>query len=790
MPFAHLNRLFFFSSLMATPTFATNFTDQNDYLSFTARSSLVSAGSNIVWLEKLRGTVNIFGCQDLPTSPCKPRALTSFTDADDVSISRLTLADNGKNILFTRGEGTAASSAAPLSTATFVLPFSTSLSNTPVLVAPHVLVATTGGRATFALWSDGFTTISEAPYADAAVMQTLQPLVHTAGTLGLSCSGNGPAVAWSPDGQTLAFAVKRLDHGFVGIWRRNSRRVRWLAPSMDVDGCPVWSPDGKRLAFVRLRANDGVELPPSNTASTTPYGLPLLHQAPTFSLMVAHMSERRGGGGNGLAAAVAVTEAFREAADSGYVGTGENGYGSRPLLWTADGTRLLVGSEASGYTHILAVNATGDVAKGTSSFRDLTPKDKCEHQGWALGDDAGGEVLYTANSCGTNGDVLSISRVTIATGARVDVTDPSDPYTAAGLSNSGSGMVSRKAGGLAYLATSFNTSTSLFLWSPGDRGGGAHSSVPTTREVTQDDIPPKAFANFVKPKLVAFPSTDGLVTLHGQLFQGVGGSNGPAAIFTHGGSQRQMYASMHFSQCYAQLYTYCQQLALSGITVLSINYRSGVGYGRDYRLCGKPTGPPTKRCGMQGALEYDDVRAGRAWLRAQFAPSAVGIFGLSYGGLNCLQAMSRDPADYKAGACNAPVFNWVSQLRFDGATFFDPAHKLPFEAPHQLPIGPESTLAGPTWLAKTQALQAQAWSSSPVAHMNNISGPLLLIQGDLDEEVPFQESLSLARHLRAKSKGVNLETLFFPDECHGECAYTNQLVVSGATVAFLKKHLL
>ena len=289
MPCAHLNRLLFFFSLMiATPTFAaTNVTDQNDYLSFTARSSLVSAGANIVWLEKLRGTVNIFGCQDLPTSPCKPRALTSFTDADDVSISRLTLADNGKNILFTRGEGTAASSAAPLSTATFVLPFSTSLSNTPVLVAPHVLVGTTGGRATFALWSDGFTTISEAPYADAAVMQTLQPLVHTAGTLGLSCSGNGPAVAWSPDGQTLAFAVKRLDHGFVGIWRRNSRRVRWLAPSMDVDGCPVWSPDGKRLAFVRLRANDGVELPPSNTASTTPYGLPLLHQAPTFSLMVA-----------------------------------------------------------------------------------------------------------------------------------------------------------------------------------------------------------------------------------------------------------------------------------------------------------------------------------------------------------------------------------------------------------------------------------------------------------------------------------------------------------------------
>ena len=53
--------------------------------------------------------------------------------------------------------------------------------------------------------------------------------------------------------------------------------------------------------------------------------------------------------------------------------------------------------------------------------------------------------------------------------------------------------------------------------------------------------------------------------------------------------------------------------------------------------------------------------SGRPW-----HPTKVGIFGLSYGGLNCLQALSRDPGAYAAGACNAPVFNWVSQLRFDG----------------------------------------------------------------------------------------------------------------------------
>ena len=39
----------------------------------------------------------------------------------------------------------------------------------------------------------------------------------------------------------------------------------------------------------------------------------------------------------------------------------------------------------------------------------------------------------------------------------------------------------------------------------------------------------------------------------------------------------------------------------------------------------------------------DDVKAGRALLDKTLSPDKVGIFGLSYGGLNCLQALSRDP---------------------------------------------------------------------------------------------------------------------------------------------------
>ena len=254
-----------------------------------------------------------------------------------------------------------------------------------------------------------------------------------------------------------------------------------------------------------------------------------------------------------------------------------------------------------------------------------------------------------------------------------------------------------------------------------------------------------------------------------------------------------MYGALHYSPTYANLYTLCQQLVVEhGITVLSVNYRSGVGYGRDFRLCGPPAGVPgaERRCGPLGALEYDDVKAGRAYIDSLFATAApkVGIFGLSYGGLNCLQALSRDASSYSAGVCNAPVFNWVSQLRYDGAKNFDPAPILP-PTLHQLPVGPTSTDATPGWPAQSVKNAAVAYDSSPASRMANISGPLLLIHGDLDEEVPYQESLSLARALRPRL-GAALETLFFPGECHGECAYVDQIEAHGATAGFLARYLL
>ena len=64
---------------LATTTFSTD-----DYLSFPTRSSLVSSGTWLAWLEETRGTVNVLGCE-LPK--CTPKWLTNYTAADAIAIS-------------------------------------------------------------------------------------------------------------------------------------------------------------------------------------------------------------------------------------------------------------------------------------------------------------------------------------------------------------------------------------------------------------------------------------------------------------------------------------------------------------------------------------------------------------------------------------------------------------------------------------------------------------------------------------------------------------------------------
>ena len=94
----------------------------------------------------------------------------------------------------------------------------------------------------------------------------------------------------------------------------------------------------------------------------------------------------------------AVREVYRDWT-AGYPGTGNNGFGVRPLAW-ADASTLVFGSEAiNGFTQVLAATITAAPAPSPghtrpSSMLAATPapapirqltNGSCENQDWVLG---------------------------------------------------------------------------------------------------------------------------------------------------------------------------------------------------------------------------------------------------------------------------------------------------------------------------------------------------------------------------------------------------------------------
>src|SRR4030095_765857 len=100
----------------------------------------------------------------------------------------------------------------------------------------------------------------------------------------------------------------------------------------------------------------------------------------------------------------------------------------------------------------------------------------------------------------------------------------------------------------------------------------------------------------------------------------------PAVIFIHGGPIRQMLLGWHYMYYYHNAYGMNQYLAGRGYAVLSVNFRSGTGYGRAFREA------PGR--GARGATEYQDIVAAGNYLRArpEIDPGRIGLWGGSYRG--------------------------------------------------------------------------------------------------------------------------------------------------------------
>jgi dipeptidyl aminopeptidase/acylaminoacyl peptidase len=260
----------------------------------------------------------------------------------------------------------------------------------------------------------------------------------------------------------------------------------------------------------------------------------------------------------------------------------------------------------------------------------------------------------------------------------------------------------------------------------------------------------------VTPQAVTFTASDG-VRIHGQLFlppDGPAGARRPALLFFHGGSRRQMLLGFHHRGYYHNAYAFNQYMAARGYVVLSVNYRSGIGYGLDFREAAD--------YGAGGASEVRDVLGAGLWLAARddVDPARIGLWGGSYGGYLTAQGLVHAPELFAAGVDLHGVHDWNV-----GIGNFVPAYE-----PENVPDVAEL-----------------AFRSSPMAHIDRWEDPVLLIHGDDDRNVRFSETVDLVRALRERS--VPFEQLVLPDEVHGFLRHRSWLAAYRTSAAFLDRWL-
>jgi len=262
-------------------------------------------------------------------------------------------------------------------------------------------------------------------------------------------------------------------------------------------------------------------------------------------------------------------------------------------------------------------------------------------------------------------------------------------------------------------------------------------------------------AQMVMPEAVIFSAADGMA-IHGQLFLPSNSSSArhPAIVFFHGGSRRQMLLGWHYMYYYSNAYAMNQFLASRGYVVLSVNYRSGIGYGLEFR--------EALNYGPAGASEYNDVQGAGIYLRsrADVDPRRIGVWGGSCGGYLTALALARSSDLFAAGVDLHGVHDWNSEQENWVASYDPKAH--------------------------AEAARV-AWESSPLASVKTWRSPVLLIHGDDDRNVPFAESVTLAEALR--KQGVDFEELIFPDEIHDFLLYRNWVAAYSAAARFFDRQL-
>jgi dipeptidyl aminopeptidase/acylaminoacyl peptidase len=227
--------------------------------------------------------------------------------------------------------------------------------------------------------------------------------------------------------------------------------------------------------------------------------------------------------------------------------------------------------------------------------------------------------------------------------------------------------------------------------------------------------------------------------------------NLPVVVFPHGGPSARDYPDFDW---------WAQAFAAQGYAVFQPNFRGSSGYGAAFETAGH---------GEWGRKMQTDISDGLSDLVRQgiVDPKRACIMGASYGGYAALAGVTLQQGLYRCAVAVAGVSDVQQMYQSDVAQ-----------------SGSDE--------AVIRSLKAEVGSGralkdvSPVRFADRADAPILLIHGKDDTVVMYDQSVAMAKALRAAGKPVEFVTM--PGEDHWLSKSATRLAMLQAAVAFIERY--
>lgn len=184
-----------------------------------------------------------------------------------------------------------------------------------------------------------------------------------------------------------------------------------------------------------------------------------------------------------------------------------------------------------------------------------------------------------------------------------------------------------------------------------------------------------------------------------------------------------------------------QLLANRGYSVLQVNYRGSLGFGKKHLLA----------INKNLSKARDDIIDAANWAVANkiAGKDNIAIMGGSFGGYLTLAGLAYTPDAFCCGVDIVGISNWLTLFKSV------PQYWLPSM------ISWYKTAGDP----RTEEGRKELWENSPLSRANEITRPLLALQGEHDPRVNKRESDQIVSAL--KKKNIPVVYVLYPDEGHG-----------------------